>query len=75
MKEPHHPALLIGIDIGGTFTDFVIHDNATGQVITSKVLSTPADPSQAVISGLRDLLENLKLSNPSPAVSASFHGM
>jgi N-methylhydantoinase A len=51
--------LLIGIDIGGTFTDFVIQDREQGRIITSKVLSTPSDPSQAVINGLEAILTAL----------------
>ncbi len=50
-----YPPLHIGIDIGGTFTDFVVHDPLTGALTTFKVLSTPSDPSQAVIEGLRRL--------------------
>ena len=46
----------IGIDIGGTFTDFVMQDVETGRLYNAKVLTTPADPSQAVIAGLRLLL-------------------
>jgi N-methylhydantoinase A len=44
----------IGIDIGGTFTDFVFFDAAAGQYRTFKVLSTPAAPDQAVLEGLSD---------------------
>ena len=47
--------LSIGIDIGGTFTDFVVYDHDAGDVQTFKVLSTPADPAQAVLEGLRRL--------------------
>lgn len=47
--------LSIGIDIGGTFTDFVVYDHDAGHVKTFKVLSTPADPAQAVLEGLRRL--------------------
>lgn len=47
--------LSIGIDIGGTFTDFVVYDHDAGDVKTFKVLSTPADPAQAVLEGLRRL--------------------
>ena len=47
--------LSIGIDIGGTFTDFVVYDHGDGHVKTFKVLSTPADPAQAVLEGLRRL--------------------
>lgn len=53
------PALLIGIDIGGTFTDFVIHDPITGCITTDKRLTTPSDPSQAVTSGLEEIISNL----------------
>jgi len=35
----------IGIDVGGTFTDGVLIDEKTGKIFTSKVLSTPRDPS------------------------------
>lgn len=45
----------IGIDIGGTFTDFVVYDHDAGAIKTFKVLSTPADPAQAVLEGLRRL--------------------
>ena len=48
-------SLSIGIDIGGTFTDFVVYDHDAGAVNTFKVLSTPADPAQAVLEGLRRL--------------------
>ncbi len=47
--------LSIGIDIGGTFTDFVVFDPATSRMSTLKVLSTPADPAEAVLAGLRRL--------------------
>ncbi len=43
----------VGIDIGGTFTDFVVYEPSTNQLKTFKVLSTPRDPAQAVITGLR----------------------
>ena len=43
---------LIGIDIGGTFTDFVVYHPASGAIETFKVLSTPHDPAEAVLQGL-----------------------
>jgi N-methylhydantoinase A len=46
----------IGIDIGGTFTDFVVFDQNTGVLRTHKRLSTPHDPSEAVLAGLAFLL-------------------
>jgi N-methylhydantoinase A/oxoprolinase/acetone carboxylase beta subunit len=45
----------IGIDTGGTFTDFVIV--AGGRVFTKKLPSTPADPSLAILEGLREFLD------------------
>lgn len=47
----------VGIDIGGTFTDLVLIDDATGGQAIGKVLTTPSDPSEAVEEGLRALLE------------------
>ena len=54
----------IGIDVGGTFTDVVLLDDATGEVWSTKVPSTPRDPSVGAISGLNRILE---LSATTPA--------
>lgn len=43
----------IGIDTGGTFTDFVVFEGDRLRV--HKVLSTPAAPEQAILTGIRDL--------------------
>jgi N-methylhydantoinase A len=43
---------IVGIDIGGTFTDFVVYERRTGRLETFKLLSTPSDPAQAVLQGL-----------------------
>jgi N-methylhydantoinase A len=45
----------IGVDVGGTFTDLVLIDEA-GNVSLLKVPSTPAAPDQAVITGVRQIL-------------------
>jgi N-methylhydantoinase A len=45
----------VGCDIGGTFTDFVLTDTASGRTVTAKRLTTPADPSVAMLSGLAAL--------------------
>jgi N-methylhydantoinase A len=47
----------LGVDIGGTFTDFVLVNTATGQIILNKVPSSPDNPATAVITGLRQLHE------------------
>ncbi|MBK8063251.1 MAG: hydantoinase B/oxoprolinase family protein [Betaproteobacteria bacterium] len=45
----------IGCDIGGTFTDLLMIDEASGKVFVDKVLTTPADPSLAIETGLLGL--------------------
>ena len=54
----------IGIDVGGTFTDVVLLDDATGEVWSTKVPSTPRDPSVGALDGLKRILE---LSTTKPA--------
>ena len=44
---------ILGIDTGGTFTDFVLYQDR--EVITHKVLSTPQAPEQAILQGLKEL--------------------
>lgn len=45
--------LIIGIDTGGTFTDFVFQNGSGWGVY--KIMSTPADPAEAVLAGLRHI--------------------
>src|SRR5581483_7098694 len=47
----------IGIDIGGTFTDIIMVDSASGERAIAKVLTTPKDPSVGALQGLRELLD------------------
>ena len=49
----------LGCDIGGTFTDFVLVNNTTGEFHTNKCLTTPSDPSDAIEQGIRELNEKL----------------
>ena len=46
----------VGLDIGGTFTDFVLLDRATGDIRLHKCLTTPEDPAVGAIDGLGELL-------------------
>jgi N-methylhydantoinase A len=46
--------MILGIDVGGTFTDFVLLDD-TGQVSIHKLLSSAHDPSVAILQGICDL--------------------
>ncbi|MEO9599214.1 hydantoinase/oxoprolinase family protein [Parasphingorhabdus sp.] len=62
----------LGVDVGGTFTDLLLIDEATGQTFRDKVPSTPSDPSQAVINGARGLCER---QNIAPAdIDLFLHG-
>lgn len=47
------PSFRIGIDTGGTFTDLIRFDVATGEIQSLKVASTPREPLQAFIGGIR----------------------
>ena len=45
--------IILGVDIGGTFTDFVLFDGKKFRV--HKVISTPHNPAEAVFNGIRSL--------------------
>lgn len=47
----------IGVDVGGTFTDFTISDTRTGEDLFFKISSTPADPSEAIVDGIDQILK------------------
>lgn len=47
----------LGVDVGGTFTDFLLLNEATGETFTAKVLSTPEDSSIGVLNGLARICE------------------
>ena len=49
----------VGIDVGGTFTDFVYLDNTTGELSWRKVPTTPDDLVQGVLDGLADSIPDL----------------
>lgn len=45
----------LGFDIGGTFTDFALHDVEHGRLVVAKRLTTPREPAAAVFAGLDEL--------------------
>src|SRR5438105_7986888 len=51
----------LGIDIGGTFTDLVVHHHASGRRWGTKVLTTHADPREGVVAGIRAMLNEAGL--------------
>src|SRR4051794_22280749 len=63
---------MVGVDVGGTFTDFFAFDDSADRIVLHKVASTPGNPADAVIAGLRELqsLHGIDLS----AVTRLSHG-
>ena len=57
----------VAFDIGGTFTDFVLHDGATGATQALKVPTTLRDPGEAVIAGLEKLLAKTGVARQLPS--------
>lgn len=62
----------VSIDTGGTFTDIVAIDEISGHVYTTKTPSTPGDPSQALLEGIRKIAERNGFSTSE--VSTVVHG-
>jgi N-methylhydantoinase A len=46
----------VTVDTGGTFSDFVFFNETTGEITITKVPSTPKEPFQAVLNGVKELL-------------------
>jgi 5-oxoprolinase (ATP-hydrolysing) len=51
----------VGLDIGGTFTDFVLYDANNRRISLYKCLTTPHDPSAAALEGLGELAAQANL--------------
>jgi N-methylhydantoinase A len=47
----------VTVDTGGTFSDFVFFDEDTGEITITKVPSTPREPFQAVLNGVKELVD------------------
>jgi N-methylhydantoinase A len=53
--NPGQEGLILGVDVGGTFTDFVLWDPAQQALRTHKVLSTPTEQGNSLLTGLHTL--------------------
>ena len=62
----------LGVDVGGTFTDFALVDESNGRTIIHKLLTTPDDPSIAMLQGMRVLLATAGL--PASRLDSIVHG-
>lgn len=51
----------IGVDVGGTFTDFTVSNSVTGDYLYFKVPSTPGDPSVAIVDGIAQILDIFRI--------------
>src|SRR5262250_1860896 len=51
--------LLIGIDVGGTFTDFFFYDFFSRRTETEKLLTNPSAPEKSIVEGIRNGLNRL----------------
>jgi len=47
------PVRSSGVDTGGTFTDVILLDPRSGQIVTAKTPSAPADPSRSFVAGIK----------------------
>ena len=56
MKRPN---ILVGTDIGGTFTDIFVYSAESNVIEAAKFLTTQTDPSSALLEGISTLLEKV----------------
>ncbi|MCY4320231.1 MAG: hydantoinase/oxoprolinase family protein [Alphaproteobacteria bacterium] len=55
MTSPESGAWIVGVDVGGTFTDFAAINDRTGDMHVFKRPSTPDDPSRAILEGIGEM--------------------
>ena len=65
-------AIRLGIDVGGTFTDFLLFDEGKETFHLHKTPSTPEDQSVGILDGIRSLLDQTKLS--ADDIQSMLHG-
>jgi N-methylhydantoinase A len=63
---------VVGVDIGGTFTDLMLYDAEAGTTHVHKVRSTPDDPGRALVTGIVELCRTAGIETSE--VGAIFHG-
>lgn len=67
-----NPNWIIGIDVGGTFTDLFAFDRTSGRFAVHKMSSTPENPAHAILGGIRELAEKADI--PLDQVRVIAHG-
>ena len=63
---------LMGVDVGGTFTDIVFADTQTGRTLIHKTPTTKDDPARGVVAGIGELCTRFDL--PRGAIDHVLHG-
>jgi len=71
-RTPSGGGYMLGVDVGGTFTDLLLIDESTGHTFTAKVPSTPQDSSQGVLNGVERICE--KAGIEPTAINSVMHG-
>ena len=66
---------ILGIDVGGTFTDFVSYDPASKKVTVWKDLSTPGDPVTGIIGGLKQHPDMASIGNMRIGTTVATHAV
>ena len=59
--------MLIGVDVGGTFTDVCMFDQDRKEILVHKLPSTPWDPSEAIGRGIQEIMDMYQV-NPKAVV-------
>ncbi len=62
----------LGVDVGGTFTDLIYVDDEAGRILVHKLATTPDDPAEGTVRGIRELTEQAGESLSS--LDQVFHG-
>ncbi len=65
---------LVGVDVGGTFTDFFAFHGASGRVVLHKTPSTPDNPAEAIVTGLGGLAAAAGAGFSADRIAALAHG-
>ncbi|MGI9355779.1 MAG: hydantoinase/oxoprolinase family protein [Rhizobiaceae bacterium] len=63
---------LIGVDVGGTFTDIVFHDTKDGATHIHKIPTTPDNPARGVLTGVTELCDRFGVDRDS--IDHVYHG-
>jgi len=63
---------LLGFDIGGTFTDFVLVESLSGKIWFHKCLTTPIDPADGALNGIKTILKKGEINLEE--ISLAIHG-